>query len=269
MTIAWFEMPTERRRGSSVAERGLRAFVPTTAEQRHSRKWCLYFRRNRARLLRIPWEKGAGLTDEQRRALLPSLQDFQLGESSDGVNGRQIARQYASRHADPEYAGAMDLFLAEEQRHGRDLGSYLDLAGVPRLRWSWTDFVFRFLRRGMGLEMLLMTALLAELIARVYYRAVLAASACPVLRTLCAQLLRDERRHVEFHVERLRLMRRHRRPWLRALVNGFHRVLYAGTCLAVWYKHGPALRLGGYPFRRFWRDSWRQFADAYRTIDAP
>jgi hypothetical protein len=266
MTIAWFEIPTERRRAASLDERRMRALVPTTDEQRHSRAWCLYFRRNRTRLLRIPWEKGAGLSEEQKRVLVPSIQEFQLGESSDGACSLANARGHAERTADPEYVRAVELFFAEEHRHADDLARFLALAGAGCQQFSWTDFIFRHLRRAAGVELLLLVLLTAELIARVYYRALHAASESPVLRTLCAQVLRDERRHVEFHVGRLRLMQRGRWRWLRACVRWFHRVLFAGTCLVVWRKHGPALRLGGYSFGRFWRACWQQFTDAYRTI---
>ena len=191
--------------------------------------------------------------------LIPSIQDFQLGESSDGANGKAMARHYAEQSGDMSYVEAMNLFIAEEQRHGGALGRFLDLADAPRLRFSWTDFVFRRLRKGMGLEMTLVTALMAELIAKVYYRAIYAASSSAVLRRICAELLRDERKHVEFHIERLGMMRRLRPRWRRRLVNLGERVLFAGTCLAVWKRHGAALRLGGYGFRRFWRTSWAEF----------
>ncbi len=224
--------------------------------------WCFYFRVNRTRLIHIPWKRGTELTAEERRVLIPSIQDFQLGESTDGVNAGEMARLYAEWSGDVVYIEAMRLFIAEEQRHGAYLGRFFDLAGAARLRFSWTDFVFRSLRKRTGLEMTLVAALMAELIAKVYYRALYAASSSPVLRRICAQLLRDERKHVDFHVERLSMMRKSRSRWKRALTDAGQRVLFAGTCLAVWKRHGAAIRLGGYGFRRFWHCAWAEFDKA-------
>jgi hypothetical protein len=219
--------------------------------------WCEHFRRNAGRQRTIPWEDVLTLTDDQRRALLPSLQDFQLGESSEGRHGRARAAAYASRIGDPHYAEAVRLFFAEENRHAGYLACYLGLHGVRPIGRSWTDFVFRRVRRLMGLELLLTVLLTAELIGEVYYRAVRAATACPVLRAVCAQLLRDERMHVRFHVERFRFLRRGRSRVRTMLLDGLWQCFFVATCLAVWHKHGRALRLGGYGFRRFRAEALR------------
>jgi hypothetical protein len=225
--------------------------------------WCVYFRVNRTRLMRIPWEEGAGLTADECVVLIPSIQEFQLGESSDGANAKRLARLHADTTGDMAYPQAMDLFMAEEHRHARYLGRFLDLAGEPRLTSSWVDSVFRRIRRTMGLELMLVTLLSAELIAKVYYRALYWASSSVVLRRICAQLLRDERKHVEFHVERLQLMRRERGRWRGRLTAAAQRVLFTGTCLAVWKRHGAAMRMGGFGFRRFWRCAWAEFRKAF------
>jgi hypothetical protein len=238
----------------------------TTAPSEVARRsvgWCVYFRVNRRRLIRIPWECGAELTAEERAVLIPSIQEFQLGESSDGGNLKRLARQYAAETGDLAYPQAMNLFIAEEHRHSRYLGRFLDLAGAPRLESSWTDSVFRRLRRALGLELMLSALLTAELIAKVYYRALYSASSSLLLRRICAQLLRDERKHVEFQVERLRMIRGRRSAWKRALSSFGQRVLFAATCLAIWKRHGAAMRRGGYGFRRFWCGAWAEFEKAF------
>ena len=235
---------------------------PATEEAKSSQRWCDHFESNANNLLAIPWERGAGLTEAEKAALIPSIQEFQLGESSEGHNGVRAAAEYAKRVGDPEYVRAIRLFFDEEGRHARDLSRFLALAGAPLLKHSWADAVFRRLRRGVGLEVVLMVLLTAELIANVYYRALRDASRSEVLRRLCAQILRDERMHVRFHIERLRLMRRGRSRWRLALVHGLQRVLFAGACLVVWRRHGPALRLGGFGFRRFGAAAWQEMNDA-------
>jgi hypothetical protein len=234
---------------------------PVSVEAENSAWWCEHFRRNVGRQRSIPWDAVAGLTDEQRQVLLPSLQDFQLGESSEGRHGQARATAYADRIGDPFYAKAVRLFFAEENRHAAYLARYLGLHGVEPIGRSWTDFLFRRVRRLMGLELLLTVLLTAELIGEVYYRAVRAAIGCPALRAVCAQLLRDERMHVRFHVERFRFLRRGRPRWRVRLQDWLWRGFFAATCRAVWWKHGRALRLGGYGSRRFRAEAargWRR-----------
>ena len=237
---------------------------PFSAEARHSHAWCAYFELNKTRLLDIPWHLGAGLSPDDMPAVIPSLQEFQLGESSEGENLRRLADEEAIARDDPLYAVAMRRFIAEEHRHAASMGEFLDLAGAPRLKATSGDFVFRRLRRSLGLETMIVVLLTAEIIAKVYYRALHFASASPVLRRICAQLLRDELKHVEFHTERLRLMRRNRAPWRRRLVDLSARTLFGGTCLVVWLRHRSALGRGGYGLRRFWSAAWAEFERAAR-----
>jgi hypothetical protein len=162
---------------------------------RSSREWLAYFEINAHRLLPLPWEQGPSPTAEELAAIASSLQQFQLGESSEGQWLLRAAAEYAEQTGDPDYLPAIQLFIAEEQRHARDLGCYLTAAGVPLLGWNWVDGIFRRLRRAAPLEQVLVVLLTAEMIAKVYYRAIHQATGCPLLRSLCAQLLRDEVRH--------------------------------------------------------------------------
>ena len=243
-----------------------------SAEAGNSAWWCDHFRRNAARQRSIPWDELAALTDEQRQVLVPSLLDFQLGESSEGRHGQARAAAYSDRVGDPHYAEAVRLFFAEENRHAAYLARYLGAHGVDPIGRSWTDFVFRRVRRLMGLELLLTVLLTAELIGEVYYRAVRAATDCPALRAICAQIMRDERMHVRFHVERFRLLRRSRWRLRTVLQDRLWRFFFTATCWAVWLKHGRALRLGGYGFRRFRVEGlrgWRRAVQATASVPAP
>jgi hypothetical protein len=242
--------------------------TPVPVEADNSLWWREHFRRNAGRQRVIPWEDAFGLTDDQRRILLPSLQDFQLGESSEGRHGQARAATYASQIGDPHYAEAVRLFFAEENRHAGYLACYLGLHGVRPIGRSWTDFVFRRVRRLMGLELLLTVLLTAELIGEVYYRAVRAATACPALRAICAQLLRDERMHVRFHVERFRFLRRGRAEARTKMQDGLWQCFFVATSMAVWHKHGRAMRLGGYGFRRFRAEALHRWRRAVWAMNA-
>lgn len=246
-------LPLEKSRSADAAD----AIASST-------RWIAYFQTNGQELLSMPWDAGVQLTAEERQCLIPSIQDFQLGESSAGENPRRLASRYAEQTGDLWYPDAMRLFLGEEHRHSRLLGRYLDLAGVPRLSFSWDDAIFRKLRRALGMELMIMTLLMAETIAKVYYRALFHASSCPLLQRICAQLLRDERPHVIFHIERLAIMRRGRLKGVQAFVRIAHRCMFAATCLVVWKRHAAVMRRGGHSFGSFWRLCWREFRHVLR-----
>jgi hypothetical protein len=239
-----------------------------SAEARNSAWWCDYFNAYDLRQRTIPWDRLRPLTADVQRVLIPSLQDFQLGESSEGRNGMARAAAYGRRVRDPHYAEAIRLFFAEENRHAEYLARYLRRNGAELIGKSWTDFVFRRVRRLLGLEMLLTVLLTAELIGEVYYRAIRSATACPALRTVCTQLLSDERMHVRFHIERFRFLRRHRGPLRRTLQDRVWWLFFTATRVAVWTKHRRAFRLGGKSLGRFWSETGRSLRRCIRQSNA-
>ena len=204
-----------------------------------SSRWRDYFRENASRLMPIPWECGVDFTEAESDAIAASVAEFHLGESSEGRHLISRAVAYAKRTGDAEYLPALRLFMAEEHRHARDLGRVLALAGVPLVGSTWPDTVFRWLRRGAGLELSICVLVAAEIIAKVYYAALRDATGSPVLRRLCDQILRDEVQHVRFQTERVAQLRQGRPRWAVWLSRQAHNALMAGTCLAVWHKHGP------------------------------
>ncbi len=223
--------------------------------------WVARFERNRDQQPDIPWE-AAKLTAPERRAALGSLREFQLGESSEGRNLKRAARAYARRVRDPEYAAAIDLFIAEEQAHAAWLGRYLDEVGAPRLNRSWRDRIFRRLRRRGGIETAICVLLTAEMIANVYYEALREATDCPALRAVCERILLDERAHVRFHCERLFLMRCMRPAWRNRVSAFAQRALLLGALPAVWSGHRLVFDRAGLSFRRFCAESWTEFRAA-------
>lgn len=216
-----------------------------------SERWCDYFRSNANELLPIPWDQGVRLTDRQRNAISSSVAEFQLGESSEGKTFARMAREYAERSGDAEYILAHGLFVAEEHRHARDLGRVMDLAGIPRVSKTAADGIFRRLRKLAGLEMSIAVLVTAEIIAEVYYDALMRCTDSLVLRTLCQQILRDEVKHVEFQTQRLAIMRQSRSRLPLAVTHLVHVVFMAATCNVVWLKHRRVLRGGGYGLLSF------------------
>ena len=232
-----------------------------------SAEWCSWFRANEASLLDVPWTLGAGIAADERDAIASSIQEFQLGESSEGRHLIDCARVHAERIGDPEYVAAIRHLIREEQRHARDLGRFMDLAGIPRVGRTWTDAVFRWLRRGAGLELSVGVLVTAEIIAKIYYRALRETTGSTVLRRVCDQILRDEVEHVRFQTERLAILRRGRPSSRLRLTAALHRFLFWGTVEVVAWRHRRALRAGGYSLKRFRREAWFEFQTDLGRMD--
>jgi hypothetical protein len=229
--------------------------------------WVTLFRHNACRPDRIPWAQARTLTPDERRAVVPSLVEFQLGESSDGHDLIRAADRHALATGDGAYAAAIRLFVQEEQRHAAYLGRFLTAEGAALRRRTWADSVFRRLRRAAGLEVAICVLLTAELIAQVYYVALRRATASPVLRGICRRMTADEAMHVRFQSERLALLRRRRPAWACRCAVSLQRLLYAAALAVVWCNHRSALRRGGLRWRAFRRAAWTAFDRAAVLMD--
>lgn len=228
-----------------------------------SLEWKKYYEENARSLLEIPWHIGQELSQEEKLAITSSVQDFQTGESSEGRHLIQYARDYAEKTGDSEYVNAIRVFIAEEQRHARDLGRFLQINGIPLVKKTFTDGVFRSLRQLLGnLEMSVSVLITAEIIAKVYYAALKEATNSLVLQTLCKQILQDELQHVQFQAERLGILRVHRNWLFLKLINVLQRFLFLGTCLVVWIFHKKVFIRSGYSFYKYWQHCWQEFNQA-------
>lgn len=251
-----------------VGDTEAREAAPDRPKVRTSAEWVEYFRANAARLLPIPWESGVDVPAEERAWIVGSLRGWQLGETSDGSHLLRAARNYAAKVGDPEFLDAVRLFIREEQRHGADLGRFLDLAGVPRARWDWGDAVFRAFRYCLPrMEVWATVVVMVETHAMLYYGAVRRATRSVVLRRICSQILRDEVPHIRFQCERLAILSRDQSRCLRTVTTAVHCVLFAGITAAVWVGHRRALRAGGFTVRRFWQSAWAKMGHAWRMAD--
>ena len=64
---------------------------------------------------------------------------------------------------DPLFAGALEIFIKEEQQHSRYLAAFMESQSIPRLQKHWVDRVFRKLRGLAGLELSLTVLVTAEI----------------------------------------------------------------------------------------------------------
>jgi hypothetical protein len=231
-----------------------------------SQEWCDYFESNKQNLLPIPWDRFA-YNPSELLSVAPSIREFQKGESSEGHCLMAAARSFAKELGDPQFITATQLFIAEEQRHARELGKFLKLASIPLATRNGTDTAFRFLRRLGGLEIAVGVLVTAELIAQVYYPALKEASSNKILRSICTQIIQDEEQHIHFQTARLALLRQHRSKFYLKFAQWIHHVLFFATLLIVWRNHKTVFKLAKFTFRSYWQSCWHYFERAEKLMD--
>jgi hypothetical protein len=236
--------------------------LPGSGETFRSSEWLAYYRDNLERRVRPDFDDGVAVEGELRGPLIRSLQRFQVGESGEGEHLLAGARATG----DPEYAEAIRLFIAEEQEHARMLAQAIQALGGTLLESHWSDRAFVFLRRLLGLRLELLVLLIAELIARRYYRALYDGTADPVLRAMYAQIMRDEVGHVQFHFDYLRHAFAGTPAPVRVVVQVAWALMFRATCLVVLIDHRNVLRACGLPLETFWHDCGLIFSDAATRI---
>ena len=230
--------------------------------------WAVLFSSRVASRELLPWSHPRALTDSERRLVSGSIQQFQLGEGSEGSG--LIRRARASRLAalDANFISALELFIKEEQRHSRHLADFLEREGVGLLHHHWIDRVFRRVRKFAGLELCLRVLVMAEIVAVPYYTALERATGSALLQCICANILADEADHLRFQAENLRRLQSSRRS-LPSMELAFWRCFQLATLLVVWREHGQVLRGGGYGWNSFRKECVRLLlAVSHNEFDA-
>jgi hypothetical protein len=226
--------------------------------------WVEYFHRNKPDPI-LPWADGGRLSGAEKRAVIPSIQQFQLGEGASGARMLECAKRFSQDTGDLDLVAALKLFLCEEQRHSRTLARFLQLEKAPCLRRHWIHMVFRWLRGLAGLELCLKVLVTAEVLARPYYAALRDATGSPLLRSICQRIFEEEGAHLRFQAFLISRFQNRQRRVTQALIKTSHIVLLASTAALVWAEHNAVFRSAGRTFRQFWRETWSEFHSLYRT----
>lgn len=224
------------------------------------RIWLNHFEYHAQHARHIPSGLSDHLTAEERRRIAGSIATFQLGEQSEGGTLARAAERFARAHGMPSLVRLFELFVREEQRHAALLAAFMQEHGIALKSRDWTDRVFRLVRRLAGLELYLHVFICAELIGKVYYRALEAASGCQRLKVLCRVLVCEELAHVGFESQLLLALRARRPAPVRALMRLTHGAFFLGTASVVWLTHRPVLRGAGYDAWSFLRSCLAQYS---------
>lgn len=200
-------------------------------------EWTWYFQRNLADTPDVPWSDVSTLSEKECVALADSIKTFQLGESGEGKHLLACTRHWIDNGGDPDYWDAVKLFLAEEHVHASLLGRFLKQEGETLLQKQWSDRCFRFLRHLAGLRTSISVLVTAEIMAQVYYLALMKATDSPVLQAICKRVLRDERSHVIFQHRHKQVLSEGWSPIRRWIVDLMERVLFEVASRIVWHDH--------------------------------
>lgn len=205
----------------------------------------------------LPKDSAPHLSPRQKQALVPSIQQFQLGEGSEGRGLRQAAQGLADRLQDPDLATCYRLFIQEEQRHSLALGLFLAQQGQRCLSGHWVDGCFRWMRRLAGFEVYARVLVTAEFIAVPYYEALRDATASRTLKAICERILQDESHHLRFQGWAVYQASAGRGRRGQYLVRRLHQLFTLAVCLIVWKEHRRVFSAASWSLYRFLETAWR------------
>lgn len=216
-----------------------------------SNKWIRHFKVN-ATQQRIDWSLKPGISDKEISTVLASLQAWQLGETSDGRHLLRAATKYAMKVNDPGYIEAVTLFIKEEQKHGNNLGRYLDKIGAERIKHNWGDALFRKVRYfNTSIEIWTLAVITVESTAQIFYQSLKNATNCSLLKQICTDILVDEAYHIEFQTERFSIIFNNKTSFPKALSRKMYYLFFFFTAAVVWMAHKKLFKAGGVQFKGY------------------
>jgi hypothetical protein len=222
--------------------------------------WLAHFEQSASR----PLPPVAGVLTDVPAALRPALARclarFQLGESG----GHRIIDQIENEPLEassPEHRAALQLFVREEKRHARILGSLVAGLGGRLLQRNWGQGTFKLGRNLFGLRTKLLVLDVAEVIGIVCYGLVAATLPAGPTRAALAQIAADEEHHLAFHSELFARQTRGR-SWAYAV----WWLVGLAACASVIVDHGRDLGALGISRRTLGRALLGRLHDGHRRI---
>lgn len=211
-------------------------------------KWQRFFARRSTR--QLPELASEDAYTDVPASVARSLAIFQLGESGGGTVIDQ-ARNSTLPGIDLHYAKAVELFVAEEHRHAEILAICVRNLNGVLIRKNWTASLFVSARRLMGLRLKVLVLLAAEVVGLCFYHLISTRLPPSRLQSLLAQIVNDERAHLQFHSC---FLRSQLRGWPgRQLFTVVWRVTMLLAAVVVLIDHRRVLNDLGLPVATVWR----------------
>jgi len=213
--------------------------------------WINYFLEN-AKINRIDWTLEPLINNKEKHNILKSLKAWQLAETGDGKHLMHVSEKYAAKINDTQYPTAANLFIKEEQKHGANLGRYLDLIQVKRLQKNWDDTLFRQVRYfNSSMELWTITVLIVESAAQIFYQALKDATNCLLLKQICTDILIDEAAHIQFQKERLYIIFSQKSALFKWIACTAYACFFMSTSLIIWFAHRRLFKAGRLGFVKY------------------
>ena len=231
--------------------------------------WKNHFENNLAKQ-RIDWNIHPSITGKEKAEILYSLKAWQLGETSDGKQLVAVTQKYSERLKDDVCVDAIKLFIKEEQKHGANLGRYIDMLGEQRLKKDWGDTMFRKMRHlNSSMEMWTITVIVVECAAQIFYQALHDATNCKLLKSICSDILIDEAHHIKYQNERMAIIFQGKSFYNKALSLLFYSFFFFATIHAIWFGHKRAFMAGNVSKKNFMRQMYYKFFTSMKFLHAP
>jgi hypothetical protein len=231
-----------------------------------SEYWIAYFKAN-ALEKRVTWDLAPAITDDEIATILPSLQAWQLGETSEGKHLIEASTKYAYKIGDIAYIEAVKLFIKEEQKHGNNLGLYLDKIGKRRISKNWGDTLFRKVRYfNTNMEIWTLAVIIVESTAQIFYQALKDATKCELLRQICTDILIDEAYHITFQTERLAIIFDGKSTFSKAWRKTAYKYFFYATSCLVWLAHKRLFKAGGNTFQSYTKKMELKYTKTFKRI---
>ena len=213
--------------------------------------WIAYFENNKKHRKKLDLIHLDALSRADRAMIAPSIRAFSIGEASEGHHLSLCAQIYAVKSGWADYAKIMDCLIAEENYHSRLLKVFMASYQIRPGINSGLDTVFRFLRRRAGIECEVAVLVAAEMVAMTYYEALARVTNCQLLKTICAQMLHDERHHIVLQSVTLGKLNAGRPEAIREKLRNQRRILSRATAAALWDRYEAIFTAAGYTRGRF------------------
>jgi len=156
---------------------------------------------------------------------------------------------------------SLRLFVAEEHRHAEILAICIRNLGGTLIRKNWTASLFVAVRRLLGLRTKVLVLLAAEVVGICYYHLIAARMPQSRLKSLLAQLVNDERAHLHFHCDFLRMQTDN--WWRRAVFIVGWRITMTAAAVVVLIDHRCALK----DLKLSYGAVWRRWATYSRNAE--
>lgn len=213
---------------------------------------------------KINWLQKPELSEIEKSNILDSLKAWQLGETSDGSHLLKAATKYSDKINDSYYPEAIKLFIKEEQKHGNNLGKYLDLIGEKRVKKDWGDSLFRKIRYyNTNMELWTLAVITVESTAQIFYQSLKDATKCNLLKEICTDILFDEAFHIQFQLERMSIIYFSKNNFNRFIAFRLYTLFYFITISVVWFAHSNVFKAGNNGFFRYFKKMRYKYAKTF------